>query len=988
MQQGNAFLDRFIIRQLIFVNSAAYAYTEIRVDQHTALFGRNNLGKTSMLNALKLFLLPEENFRACEKKFGFKGANGKEYEGPESYQYYFPEDRSFIILEAENVHGTFCLVLHRGGRELSYGRMAVPCAYAELRHLFWDFASTENAGLGSPIAELSLKGLLSELTLLKAEPLGDVKTLKDRLFSEKQLDPRLGRFCLLPLKQGGTAGEIKAWRQLIHLAFDISAKDEQTLPTAVATIIEGEKQRDAEKVSVDFAAILQNYNDLKAAGDRLQLIQNHLPDWQKFDDNYRQYERDSHNVAQQYLNLTHALDKHELLNTEALEKANKDQKACSEAYEKNRKQFLNADGELKGLAGQLKSDQQKADRLNQSLAHIAKIASEYPDYFDQEQLESALKAHRDGLQLTYESLQNAESRQRRMEDLIKESKHYQTTIAQRTDLLAQEGVGFLDSLDVDTAAVLFNLNDRFSSLQVTPDNQQRDVIQQFAALFSHSDQGLSFLNQHLINAPLKTYNVVEQRQRWEREREDAQSSLRKVNVELSDLGKLSKESSSELQMSLAHKRKELEVTRTDLDLIKSHSLLKQEADDYVEQIDLLKGQQATLKQQKEKASEHADLLSKSLSAADQVVNGLLGEQRSMNEQSSQLGMMKDSYAPVITAWLTQLVAEPTEVNDEMVATLRKRFYALQQLGETMRQQMAELLKAGLLEADTTAGFLTLSFKDLKQYRQQLKQAFDTLDAGLHNHRDSVRAHNKETSIKMEELQGAAKQISTFGQEINQQFRQYTLSNLVEIQVSFTLHPRFKQLLSELDQINFHTDELHDARLYTRLNDFCDEFFKRTSSSAPTLSMDQIIQKVFYRYKLEGQEQFDDKEQSNGTTSMVNCLLLSILIKRLLRNDAAICIPLVMDEMGSLDRENLQTATRIAENHGFVLFGASPDISAEIVAAVKNYVNLGSFSATTASYSDKRRVIFHSHCERLYREDNSSNDNHSVVSDAEEEALQE
>jgi hypothetical protein len=84
----------------------------------------------------------------------------------------------------------------------------------------------------------------------------------------------------------------------------------------------------------------------------------------------------------------------------------------------------------------------------------------------------------------------------------------------------------------------------------------------------------------------------------------------------------------------------------------------------------------------------------------------------------------------------------------------------------------------------------------------------------------------------------------------------------------------------------------------------------------------------------------------------------------------------MDEMGSLDRENLQTATRIAENHGFVLFGASPDISSEIVAAVKNYVNLGSFSATTASYSDKRRVIFHSHCERLYREGRPLLDNDS------------
>jgi len=145
------------------------------------------------------------------------------------------------------------------------------------------------------------------------------------------------------------------------------------------------------------------------------------------------------------------------------------------------------------------------------------------------------------------------------------------------------------------------------------------------------------------------------------------------------------------------------------------------------------------------------------------------------------------------------------------------------------------------------------------------------------------------------------------------------------------------------------------------------FSKKVTNSVPTLSMEQIIQKVQYRYRLEGQTGFDNKEQSNGTTSMVNCLLLSILLKRLLRRDAQICIPLVMDEMGSLDRANLKTATRIAEARGFVLFGASPDISSEIVQAVRNYVNLGSFRATDASYSEKRRVIYHSYCERLFEQ---------------------
>jgi predicted ATP-dependent endonuclease of OLD family len=82
-QQIDTCPDLYAIRQLVFVNSAAYAYTEIRVDQHTALFGRNNLGKTSMLNALKLFLLPEENFKKCDRKFGFRSRSGDFYSAQE-----------------------------------------------------------------------------------------------------------------------------------------------------------------------------------------------------------------------------------------------------------------------------------------------------------------------------------------------------------------------------------------------------------------------------------------------------------------------------------------------------------------------------------------------------------------------------------------------------------------------------------------------------------------------------------------------------------------------------------------------------------------------------------------------------------------------------------------------------------------------------------------------------------------------------------------
>ncbi len=967
MHQAGAFQDYFTIRQLVFVNSAAYAYTEIRVDQHTALFGRNNLGKTSMLNALKLFLLPEENFRRCEKKFGFKGANGSEYDGQESYGYYFPEDHSFIILEAENVHGTFCLVLHRANREFSYGRMAVPCEYEMIRNLFWDFTSNENEGLGGPKESLSLKSLLSELKQLGGEQLGDVKTIKDRLFSEKPLDPLLGRYCLLPLKQGGTVREIEAWRQLIHLAFDISARDDQTLPNAVATIIEGEKQREAEQVSIDFDQILEAYHSLKEEGDRLQNLQNHLPSWGAFESNYKQYEHDSRRAAQLYVNVEVNLNRSLDRLTQAVKDGKQKYREKYQEFEGNRKLFGQKDGEFKDISGQQKAIHRAAESTQNRLKRIATIVREYPESFSNDQIVEALVGYRQELEEDIGNLQSAEARQRRMENLIRESRRLQPQEEGLVSLLEGRTPALLEHVSSDSAAVLYSINQSFSQLRVQPSGDQLEIIQQFSALFGEDGGKLCFLNEAFPDLPFVPFDAQKNRMGLKARLDDVRKQQQKVQKELRDLNALGKQSSADLEQHLTQKRKEVESVKADVELVKAYTTHQSQAAEYQDQLQDFEQQSNALSQELKELKGKHDVLSRELTAEEEAFKADEKQQAEVNSRLSHLASIKDTHARIIDLWKDLLVPEKMEVEERTIDSLREQTRSLQRLGEEVVDGVSKLLQANLLEEDVSEGYRQLGLADVKHYRDRFRREFDTLDGRWLNYRDRVASHNKETSIKMDELKGAAKQIQTFSHEINQQFKDYQVSNLAEVQVCLTLHPRFEQLLKELETINFYTEELHDARLYSRLNDFCEEFFKKAAKGGPTLSMDQIIQKVYYRYRLEGLEIYDDKEQSNGTTSMVNSLLLSVLIKRLLRSDAQICIPLIMDEMGSLDRENLKTAIRIAEEHGFVLFGASPDISSEIVQAVKNYVNLGSFRATTASYNNRRRVVYHSYCERLFKE---------------------
>jgi len=155
--QASASTFTFGIRRLVLVDSAGFCYVEIPVDNHGLILGPGNLGKSSLLNSLRLFLLPENNFKNSRKKFAFRNASaGSFYTNEESFQHYFPSQFSFLIMEAENPAGSHCQILYRdNASQLSYGRAFVPVSYDQLRPLFWN--GDDEDGIGQAVPE-SLRG--------------------------------------------------------------------------------------------------------------------------------------------------------------------------------------------------------------------------------------------------------------------------------------------------------------------------------------------------------------------------------------------------------------------------------------------------------------------------------------------------------------------------------------------------------------------------------------------------------------------------------------------------------------------------------------------------------------------------------------------------------------------------------------------------------------------------------------------------------------
>src|SRR5699024_10993636 len=150
-------LDEYKLNRLVMINSAEAHYVDIAIDETAVLIGANNKGKTSTFNTLKLFMLPEVNFKNSYNKFGFVSGQGERYTDNQSYNFYFPSSESFIVLEATNPKGSFCILLYRGREEYSYARIAVPKAYDEIKYLFWDSHLDKNDGKGGHPDDLSLK---------------------------------------------------------------------------------------------------------------------------------------------------------------------------------------------------------------------------------------------------------------------------------------------------------------------------------------------------------------------------------------------------------------------------------------------------------------------------------------------------------------------------------------------------------------------------------------------------------------------------------------------------------------------------------------------------------------------------------------------------------------------------------------------------------------------------------------------------------------
>ncbi|NIC38681.1 hypothetical protein HBJ58_18585 [Halomonas desiderata] len=969
MTQGFGLMqDSFRFTQLVFVNSAAYAYTQIQIDQHTALFGANNLGKTSMLNALKLFLLPEVNFQNNQKKFNFRGSSGKSYTGLASYRYYFPEDKAFIILEAENHHGLFCIVLHRGTNtgKYEYARIAVPLPYAKIRRLFWD--TDDSKPVGRPIKSMTLKDTITALREMGGVPLNDRKVIQERLFTYKPYDPQEGRFSLLPLRNGAGIREQEAWRKLIHLAFDISAQEKRTLPDTLATIIEGQKSREQERFNLDLTAILEEANELRKLGDWINLVGNAEPDWQAFQEVYFKESSLRQQTAQEYVDLDASLTKEEERISVALEEATKAYNEASHEDQELDKVVKELTKRRDTLGGANASRKQQLRELQARIDHAGTVLHRYGDWSRTEVIK-VLEEDIDDWKTKITGYDDAKVLQENLQKLHETIQSQEGEVTRLAKALESHTPTVLESLSVSNASILHSLTPELGQTHGMLSPEQKQAFTQYAQQFhAEMDQLILGSGDNAIHLPtllLRPFDAEATRQQQADRLSTMQKALTAKKKKRDELRQESTKSTAELTKLKKQAENQLaEATRqlNDVNALASNETEKESLEEKLAEQEVAHGKLAN--QLNEKSQRLVDV-QKRRQQAYECLNAIKRDAGQIGGWRSRLNGIAKSADSVFEGARLKYRPSPRPITGDDIEHLDESVRELHGLQTIMRDYLRRLLGQGLLpDQHSKAMAISFSADEVRDYHDALSALYQNLDSERVRYRNAIETHQKTTSAQVDILRSAREQVSAFMGTLNRDVGGFRISNLDAVEITYSLHPRFTQLLDDLDRLDPFSGEVWNDKILDQLKAFQADFFRdEVGRGGVRLSLDKLLDTVSYRYRKVGETEWTSDDQSNGTTMMINSNLLSILMARLMEAGTEVTMPLVMDEFASLDPSNMRTARDMAERHGFYLFVASPHRDRRIIQVLGNYVHLGSFHATEA-YSSKRTVVHHGPSESL------------------------
>ncbi|MFY2509033.1 hypothetical protein ACN3E9_12280 [Vibrio pectenicida] len=940
------------ISRLVAVDCAGVAIAEIDLREGGILIGGGNIGKTSILNAIRLFLLPEENFKDSKNKFGFADKEGNFYSNDECFEHYFPSSTSFLILECDNYLGgpiPHCQILYRGSSEkLDYRRMFTSLKYEQIRHLFWDDNAGDD-GIGGRVDDLTLSKVQA---FLKREDkhfksLVRSSAIKEVIYANQLLDIDAMRFCLFPLSSTKDA-DVDAFRALVRLLFDMKTGSD-TVRLAVANIIESRKKERKDELNFDIDAFI-NHNEMLSRRELiLKKIDSLRPEYEKLALSHKQLisNKNAEDALMQYAMMldcrinqeSQIFEQEEIQLTLQREKVRFAKKACDDILDKQ-----------KILQGEINTLSRSQKKLEDIVNKTTLIVNQYDE---NETIESIVSGHHEHLAEKEQVLvlkQDAEQLQAELDALEQEvEKHEEMEARYLTSVNAQEYKLFNqlpESTWMKLAAVNPEVAESNPERLLTMSEQQ--AIESFTDLFEEKDQHYTLWGLELN--PIQ----VENRESDQIRLSKVQETLRRKRKRMLELVAMNGQSRFERVKDISALEAEIKRTQNEINLLlaytnNSHQL--QEANK-----ELAEAEQAR------------DSLEKQSDAQNDL---WVQEKHSFGAQTEKLTEKKEQLDK-LTRYSIRVKAElqahhlpvsdfsvlPDQTVDLSEETLHKIIESLnskRQAKTDITERLQDFVREQVLENDDKLmlshlddELLEHAFHQLQTRYQGLNEEFDILRKHFIEHKHSVHAI-------INELKNNREMIRQFEQSINRAFEGLVINDLSEVAAKIKVEARFDDLVNEIEFFDTHSDQKASEQFIERLKTFSKKFFPE--GKAALLTMEQIVSGISYRVKKQGQEGWESKSQSTSTIMLINIKLVEILLGRLRNRACSTQFPLVIDEGASVDSSQFDWLLPNMKQAGFRVLSASTNsASSEIIFNFGQHFRLDAMRTATP-YSKARTIAF-------------------------------
>ncbi|OZB17217.1 MAG: hypothetical protein B7X58_04470, partial [Marinobacter sp. 34-60-7] len=911
--QAGASTFTFGIRRLVLVDSAGFCYVEIPVDNHGLILGPGNLGKSSLLNSLRLFLLPENNFKNSRKKFAFRNASaGSFYTNEESYQHYFPSQFSFLIMEAENPAGTHCQILYRdNASQLSYGRAFVPVGYDQLRPLFWNGDGED--GIGQAVPELSFSRLSEALKKLSKDTrlVNDPTKLKSMLYSSELMNADAVRYSVLPLGESDER-RVQSLRTLILLLFEMKA-DDQAMANAVASIIEADKKFADDAFDFNIDDFLNRHDQLKQQQSQLNRIEKERPRFEKLNRDYQAYQtllRSQHEFAAFRDGVTNALADIAAKRRVALEAYNEQNDTLRHVLQTLKK----LEQESGGLKGEIRSADRRIKQAEQNQKDGELLVSQYGEMTLQEiadiqteELESK-KGH-------LAALKSAAQAEIRLEQIQRKKQELERQLESLKDRESKQQWQLQNQLDEATAAPLRAVDPRLmlASPGQDLDAASKAAIEAFARLFVPNDRGFDWFDAEYQSQPARHTNFAEQRHHLEGEL----NGLERERSELADTANHEHDRPRLIERT----EKEIRAIEKDLETLQRYPAAATTLKDATEEKQAAEEQLAKLEEQARLEQEKQDAVQQKAAKAKAEKDRIEERERELAGLNKSVNTVEHRFPHLKTVEAEQ----PLGIERVSVAAFDDLQTQLDDLEERRRNILDHLRQFvylgihedpdGELQKDSPAtATIRDTFKSLSDLFAGMAERWRVLE-------EQVAIHNETVASYRQALKSNHEHIARFEAQLNRELDGVRINDLVEIRVDIHTDPKFRNLVEEANNIDPYGNQLQSDAFYDRLRVFVADFFGEHGGSK-RLTMDKVITGISYRTRKESAATLDKKGQSTSTTALINLELVYRLLKRVLYPGVTLSFPMVLDELASVDISQMPSLLERLRKQGFNLFSAA------------------------------------------------------------------